>query len=203
MQCLRLLKLLHGIGIYGRAVGGITEITGDDYYELALLGLEHVAPIYSAEDLGDEWCCGGHTVHRFSSPAMTEYYRLCRLYEHRHGTTPGENPHVARADDHYARCLHNARGSFGSSYEDEKHPRGIWIETCPEHYACELELIALVHSLMGFYSAGAEALRMELLRGPAVYLPALPAPGGQKMAEKPPDKQGGTMKKGACHEQPL
>jgi len=171
---LRLLKLFHEIGIYEYAADDIEEIGEDDCYDIAMRGLENVAPLYDIEELGEDCCCGGHVLHCFSDPAMPEYYRLCRLYEHRHSITPEENPYVAKADDRYGILLCHVGGSFASDYDDERHPRWIWIETCPEHYTSEYDMITLVHGMMEFYRTESAALQAELQKGPPVWLPALP-----------------------------
>jgi hypothetical protein len=195
MQCLRLLKKFHEIGIYEKAAGNIREIAEDNYYELALRGLEHVAPIYGIEELGEDVCCGGHVVHSFSDPAMPEYYRLCRLYEYKHSIAPNENPFVSKADEYFIECLNQTTGDFGSDFDDPEHPKALWIETCPERRACEFGLIDLVHGLMGFYRSEVESLRLELLRGPFVYLPALPEHKKPAKAKKPRKKAGVPLKK--------
>jgi len=195
MQCLRLLKFLHDIGIYDETVGDIKKISGDDYPELVMLGLENVAPIFNMEELGEEHCCGGHIVYHFSDPALLEYYRLCRLYEFKHSITPEENPYVIKADDFFVSCLEYTKSEFGCDYDDIKHPRGIWIETCPERYAYEQELIGLVYDMMEFYQTEVEALRAELLKGPVVYLPALPGHINQANTKKPCEEAGKQLKK--------
>lgn len=194
IQCLRLVKLFHEIGIK-KTVGDIGEITEDDYLELALRGLEHVAPDYMQEELGDDVCCGGHVMHWFSDPAVPEYYRLCRLYEFKHSITPEENPYVTAADDFYVFCLNQTSGGFNSNYDDERHPRAIWIETCPERCDNEYEIIVLVHNVMEYYKATLETLRAELLRGPLVFLPALPEHKKQEKAKETRTRARNPMRK--------
>jgi hypothetical protein len=174
MYSLRLLKLFHEIGIYKEAVGGIKEITDDDYYELALNGIACVSSYYEAEQLGEDVCCGGHVVHHFSDPAMVEYYRLCRLYEIKHSVTKATNPYVTKADRYYISCLEYARGNFGTDYNNEDDPKEIWIETCPESCLCEYEVVEFIHDMMEYYRNEVETLRTDLLTSPIVWLPALP-----------------------------
>jgi len=203
MQCLRLVLFFYDIGIYEEAVGDIKEITEDDYFELALRGISSVAPLYDMEELGEDHCCGGHVVHHFSDPAIPEYYRLCRLYEYKHSITPEENPYVVEADKHYILCLNNTNGEFATNFDDEKHPKEIWVETCPERYAYEHEIIELVHEVLAFFRAKVEDLRAELLRGPVIWLPALPphkapvpdASAKPKRVRKPRIKPCETVKK--------
>lgn len=175
MYCLRLVKMFHDIGIYEKAAGDIQEISEDDYYELALRGLEYVAPVHSVEELGEDVCCGGHVMYHFSDPALLEYYRLCRLYEYKHAITPDENPYVKKADDYYIRCINHTDGDFGTNFDNQEHPREIWIETCPERYTCEYALIELVYGVLEFYRNEVKSLQAELMKGPMVWLPALPA----------------------------
>jgi len=174
MRSLHLLKLFHDIGIYDKAVAGIRDISGDDYYELVLLGLEHVAPYFEREELGEEHCCGGHVVYHFSDLAMLEYYRLCRLYEFMHGIPPEKNPYVIDANNYYSRCYFSTYGDFATNYDDEEHPRGIWVETCPEQYISEHDVIELIHEVLEYYRKGLDRLSAELSEGPPVWLPALP-----------------------------
>jgi len=197
IYCLQLLKMFHDIGIYEGAAGDIKEITGDDYYELILRGFESVAPAYEMEELGEEVCCGGHIRYHFSDPSLVEYYRLCRLYEFRQSISPEDNPYVIKADNYYVSCLENTSGAFGSDYDDERHPKEIWIETCPEREAYEHEIIELVHNVMEFYRSEVETLRAELLRRPVVWLPALPPHIGSKRRRKPSTKKGKALKKAA------
>ena len=185
INCLRLLKLLHSIGVYEKAVGSIQEITEDDYYELALLGLEHVAPVFDVEELGDEVCCGGHTVYHFSDPAIPEYYRLCRLYEHKHGIEALIDPYVIKADEMFRHFCNDAVSSFGACFNDEVHIRELLIEICPEQLADEMEIIEIIYNMLGFYRIEVERLRSELLSGPMVWLPALPPYVGRKAQKKP------------------
>ena len=193
MRCLRLLKCLHSIGIYEKAVGNIKEISEDDYNDLAFRGMEHVAPIFEMEELSEDICCGGHTVYQFSDPAVPEFYRLCRLYEHRHGIEPGKNPYVVEADDLYSELYRSAPSYFGAGYNDEVHIRELWIETCPERPLDERDIIELVHEMLEFYRSKVETLRSELLRGPVVYLPALPE--HKKQTKKPRKKAAKPLKK--------
>ena len=197
IRCLRLVKFLYDIGIYDKAVGKISEIGEDDYYELALLGLEHVAPVFDLEELGDDVCCGGHALYSFSDPAIPEYYRLCRLYEYKHGIAPEENPYVKDADNHLSGCVQYVSSDFGLYYNDDVHIRDIRIEVCPERPVDERELIELVYATLEYYRCGVETLRAELLSGPVVWLPALPERIKQpkdvrtrKKAEKPLKKAG-------------
>jgi len=180
LYSLRLLKYLYDIGAYERVAGNIDRITGDDYFELVMLGLENVAEEYYAEEAGEDVCCGGHVIHHFSDPALIEYYRLCRLYESKHSIGPEKNPYVIDADRFYEWCLDNMHGAIATHYDDERRPREILIETCPENSFFEHELLILVHSLMDFYRVKADDIRAELLKGPTFWLPELPphkAPG--------------------------
>ena len=207
IHCLRLVKLFHDMGIYEDAVGDIKEIAEGDYYELIMRGFSAVAPAYEAEEPGDEHGCGGHTIHHFSDPALVEYYRLCRLYELKHALPPERNPYMALAENHYITCLNSTNGDFGSNYDDEKHPTEIWIETCPEWYVYEDELIELVHDVLEFYRNEVETLRTDLLTSPIMWLPALPphskaprigvkaAGRARKRRKKPGARKGKALKK--------
>ena len=195
MSCLRLLKFLNDIGIYEKAVGNIQTIYEEDYYELALRGLDNVAPEFGIEELGDEVCCGGHTVYHFSDPAIPEYYRLCRLHEHKHHITPRENPYMIKADKAFDDCCRYTCSDFGAGFDDDVHVREILIETCPEYPFDEREIIEVVHSMLEYYRSELERLRSELLRGPAVWLPALPAHKKQIKTRQPRKKAEKPLKK--------
>ncbi len=173
---LRMLKFFHDIGIYEQTVGGMRSIECDDYALLFRDGAEYVAPIYDEEYLGEDVCCGGHIVYRFSDPAMPEYYRLCRLYEYSHSIIPEKNPYVKKADDWFSSCIRNTAGHFWAGYDDEKHPRMIMFEICPEHPFCEYEFLVLVYDMMEFYRREVITLKNELARCPPALLPALPPP---------------------------
>jgi hypothetical protein len=189
IRCLHLLKFLFDIGKYDDCVSGIREICEDDYLELALRGLEHVAPVFHVEELGEDVCCGGHTMYYFSDPAIPEYYRLCRLYEHKHGVAPEENPYVKNADDALISYYYGISSDFGISYNDDIHVREICIETCPERPVDEWEIIELIHNTLEYYRSEVETLRAELLKGPVVWLPALPEHIGQAKAASRAKKQ--------------
>ena len=187
-HCLRFLKFLNDIGIYENAVGNIERISVDDYYELALRGLEHVAPEFYAEELGEDFCCGGHTAYHFSGPAIAEFYRLCRLYEYKHGVAPDDNPHVRRADKALSSFYMQIGGNFGIGYNDDVHIRELIIEICPEHPYDEMEIIWLVRRTLEYYRNELETLQAELQNGPAVWLPALP-PHKKQIKTKMPRKK--------------
>lgn len=196
MHSLRFVKFLHDIGIYEESMKGIREISEDDYYELALRGLSSVAPVFEIEELDEDVCCGGHVVYHFSDPAIPEYYRLCRLYEHKYGIAPKENPYVKAADNYFVRQYDSCCYSdFGAYYHDEVHVREICIEICPERPVEEWELIELVYDMLEYYRREAETLRAELLRGPVVWLPALPEHKRQTKAKKPRKKADKPLKK--------
>jgi len=193
-RCLRFLKFLYDTGIYEKAVGNIREISEDDYFELALRGLDNAAPVFEVEELGDDVCCGGHTVYHFSSPDIPEYYRLCRLYEYKHGILPFENPYVIRADKTFTELCGNMCSDFGAGFNDDIHVREILIEICPEYPVYEEELIELVHGMMEYYKTGLTRLRAELQKGPVVWLPELP-PHRRVRKKKPVSRYGNTTKK--------
>ncbi len=182
---LQILKLFHDIGIYEKAAGNIRKIGEEDYMELFLIGIEHVAQIYDIEELGEEVCCGGHTVYHFSDPALLEYYRLCRLYEYRESVTPQENPYVIAADRYFVSRLNSTEGNFGAYYNDNVHIREICLEVCPEHPIDEYEFLVLVYDTMEYYRREVVALQSELARGPMVMLPALPAPRRRRGRRRP------------------
>jgi hypothetical protein len=175
MRCLRFLKSLHDFGIYYKTVGNIQKISEDDYYELVLRGLEHAAPIFGVEELGQDVCCGGHVVYHFSSPDILEYYRLCRLLEYQRGIEPKDNPYIVRADESFTNSCRNACSDFGACFNDDTHVREIQLEVCPECMVYEEELIEVVCEMLEFYHSELEKLRAEFLGKPLVWLPALPA----------------------------
>ena len=195
MRCLRLLKFLNDIGIYEKAVGNIRTISEDDYYELALCGMEHVAPEFYAEELGEDVCCGGHIAYHFSDPAIPEFYRLCRLFEYKHGISPERNPYAAKADDAFTHYCMYTNSSFGVRYNDEVHVREIIIETCPEYLFEEIEVIELIYCMMEYYRSELETLQAELQSGHAIWLPALPAHKKQLKTRKPRKKAVKPLKK--------
>ena len=193
LEMLQLLKFFHGIGLYD-SFCHITALTEDDYYELVQLGLENIAPIYiesqiSSGDDGDVvieegddcddygWHC--HTLHMFSSPEMQEYYRLCRIYEYKHGLSPKENRFVTAAERHYCNCLNCVSGNFGGSFDDDRHTTKLYIEVCPESDWAAIDLIYCIHETLEFYSENLSGLRLELLKGEPVFLMQLPSPKGE------------------------
>lgn len=196
INVLHMLKRYHDIGIYDAVVREAEFISEDDYYEFAELGAEHVAPIFDFEDvplnemthesLIEEECAEQdiyldahyHRVYSFSSPEMREYYRLCRLYEYREKIEPEANPFVRRADSYYCQCLRMTNGYFGAGFDCEKHTTKLMIEVCPDEYMIQCDLIEALHDTLEYYKEHLNALRLELLKGPPVFLPALPAPKG-------------------------
>jgi hypothetical protein len=187
VYALRMVKFFYDIGVYEQAVGNIRSIGEGDYLELFLRGVEHVATIFDIEELGAEVCCGGHTLYHFSDPALLEYYRLCSLYEHKYSLTPEENPYHKKADDYFTRSCNNVSSHFWAGYDDDRHPREIRFETCPDYPFYENEFLVLVYDIMEYYRREVVTLQNELSRGPAVLLPALPAPKRRRRKRRRPE----------------
>lgn len=184
IQSLRIVKFFYDIGQFDEALKFVTWIHDEDYGELFLNGIGSLAPMFEVEELGEEVCCGGHTLYHFSDPAMTEYYRLSRLYEYKHSIAHENNPYFIKADEHFIECCRYTNGNFGACYDNDDHPREIQIETCPERPLDELELLICIHDVMEFYRNEVIELHKELMRGPMVWLPALPAPKPEKKKRK-------------------
>jgi len=127
-------------------------------------------------DPDDHW----HDFTTYSSPEMREYYRLCRLYEHRCGISPKDNPYVTSADKHFSSCFLYIDGHFAAFFDDDKYTTKLCIEICPEEYGAGTELIYGIHETLAYYGEHLNELRRELMRGPFVFLPQLPAPKGEE-----------------------
>jgi hypothetical protein len=197
---LQMLKYCHEIGIYEDVVRGAKEASGDDYYEFAELGLELVAPEFKCEQIpigddhesldedGTEYaeCEHWHLLYRFGSPEMREYYRLCRLYEHRESMGPEQNPFVRNADNHYCRCASAVDGHVWIGFDDDRHTSALLVEICPDEYYASLELMEAIHDMIEYYKTHLGDIRLELTKGPPVFLPALPAPKGGQYVENGP-----------------
>ena len=189
---LRILKLFHSIGLYESVCNYMTELTEDDYYELIQLGMENVAPIYTVDQVGmngdeepsimdeedDDYGGHYHTLQTFSSPEMQEYYRLCRIYEYARGIEPEDNKFVKAAESNYINCLRSVSGHFSADFDDDRRTTKLIIETCPENWGPETDLIYCIHDTLEFYRENLGELRLEILKGSAVFLPQLPAPKG-------------------------
>ena len=193
LDILRLVKFFHSIGVYESVCYGMYELTENDYYELIQLGLENVAPIYTEEQIGmtdnEEPAAMGeeteyfdehyHTLQTFSSTEMQEYYRLCRIFEYSHGIEPEDNTFVKAAENHYINCLRLVEGYFGADFDDDRRTTKLIIETCPENWWSEIDLMHCLHDTLEFYRENLGKLRLEILKGPAVFLAQLPAPKGE------------------------
>jgi hypothetical protein len=196
---LEMLKYYHDIGIYDNVVRGVKEVREDDRYEFADRGLEFVAPYFDFEQVPmgndheilsdaeaeeyEEYCEHWHAMYRFSSPEMREYYRLCRLYEHRERISPEENPFVRRASLHCAECARAISAYLWFGFDCELHTRELLVEICPDEYCVSLELVRAVHDALAYYGKHVRKLALELKKGPPVHLPALPAPKGEADGE--------------------
>jgi hypothetical protein len=188
---LEMLKYYHDIGIYGNVVRNAKEISEDDYFEFAEYGLEFVAPDFAFEEISfddnhdpvseDEpestYSDHVHSLYRFGSPEMREYYRLCRLYEHREHISPEENPFVRKADAHCSVCANAIPGYLWIGFDDV-HTRELQVEICPDECFVSIDLIEAVHNILEYYGEHVSDIRLELGKGPPVFLPALPAPKG-------------------------
>lgn len=201
MEALHLLKFFHEIGIYEKVAAGVREIEDEDYYEFLQSGWEQIAPdfdmhyIYLTEN-GDwvtedeieqmnenDYSDYPNTVYHFSSPQMREYYRLCRLYEHRHSIGPEANPFVKKAARHIDDCVNQVHGCFGVSFDDDRYARELLIEFTPEDSYVTPDLILAIHETLEYYREHVNALRLEMLKWPPVFLPALPAAKGSETDE--------------------
>ena len=111
-----------------------------------------------------------HDVYSFSSPDMKEYYRLCRLYEHREGIEPEQNPYVRAADEYYTAALRMTEGQFIAGFDSEKRRPAAF-------FACFAPLLIVAELQDGTSNQQARsALKSGLVRrrGPLVFLPELP-----------------------------
>ena len=207
LETLNLLRCFAEIGIYDAVVGDAEEISEGDYYEFELSGLENVAPIFSRLEVGSGSCSGGvdeddmddiddigdaddtyanlpcctgcaHPVYLLSSPEMREYYRLCRLYEHREGIEPKNNPYVKAADDYYTKEIQMCSEYCDADFDDNRHTRNLFIEMCPERSYEIREIIGLIHKMLEYYKNNVEELEREIYLGKPAWLPALPAHEG-------------------------
>lgn len=191
IETLKLLRFYSDIGIYDAVVGESNIINDADYYEFELAGLDHVAPISSKHFVGDEYedenapdegeffhsgCL--HTVYYYSSPEMIEYYRLCRLYEHREGIEPDENPYVKAADAHYIAGFQMCDGYFGFGFDSERYTHNLIIELCPENEYNARDIVAFIHSTLKYYAERLSSLERDIRLGKLVWLPELPAHKG-------------------------
>ena len=196
MYVLRALKLFHDIGIYAAVTNGMHEVAEGDFYELTELGIEHVAPVFQSEEVPmderenqmsdeefaqaveqDQYYDGHyHYIYRFSSLEMKEYYRLCRLYEHRERLEPKDDPFVLEADRHYTGWAQSVSGYLWMGYNNDIHPTELVAESCPENGYDQIDLILAIHETLEFYKNNLDHLRREISQDPFIFLPALPAP---------------------------
>jgi MoaA/NifB/PqqE/SkfB family radical SAM enzyme len=171
IHVLRALKLFHDIGIYSVVTSGMQSVNIDDFYELADLGIECVAPLFQREDVAmdaeetpitdeelaqaveeDQYCDGHcHIVYRFSSPEMMEYYRLCRLYEHREGLEPKDNPFVKEADRHFSGWAMSVSGYLWIGFDSDIHTTQLVTESCTDQDYDRMDLITAIHKTLQFY----------------------------------------------------
>lgn len=182
LELLSLLKFLYSIGQYEDICRYISEISEDDYFELTLLGLEAVAPFFDRAEIGNcedfedgEDIGHFHDLYFLSSPEMKEYYRLCRIYEYKHGIEPEDNEFVKSADNHYSWCMSRTEGQFYPFFDDDIHTTALKIEICPDYYSPQPDLIYAVHETLEFYKDNLNKLRRELLQGELTFLLMLPA----------------------------
>ena len=195
LETLSLLKLYSDIGIYDAVVGTTERVNGDDYFEFEMTGLENIAPIFNMwqpgtqpdiyldeefiygdednEHLSDGGC--DHMLYSFSSPEMREYYRLCRLYEHREGIEIERNPYVKEAEDCFWEYVGLTQGYFGAGFDDDRHTKDILVEVCPENTCYYREIIELIYDTLEFYTMKVKELEREIRLGKPVWLPELPA----------------------------
>ena len=195
IEILWMLKTYHDAGIYDVVVRGTETITEDDYYEFSDLGLENAAPLTTRKEFiydneSDEWIAMRnldnfdgyeeeypHNFYTYSSPEMREYCRLCRLYEYREGIPPEQNPYHRRAHTHAAMYMRRV-GNVWIGFTDDDSGNEMYVETSSEMGYDAAEVVNCIHHVMAYYRENLNALRLELLRGPWVFLPALPAAKG-------------------------
>jgi hypothetical protein len=202
-ECINLLKTLcffRDVGIYNAATEGIQTLEGDDFYELLERGLDAAAPIARRDEvpMGDfdtplpegpedeeiyEDCDHFHSVLHYSSPAMQEYFRLCRLYEYREGICPKDNPFVGFASDAYEKAIRMTSGQFGASFNDDTYTTELLIETCPEWCYDPMEIIQAVVETLKFFDENLPVLARELAKSPFLFLPELPAKTERRQKE--------------------
>ena len=201
VDLLRALKRYHRIGIYEEVVTDSEFLSADDQYEFVQLALEHVAPIFSTEEVSiysdneraeldvyqDDHL---HQLYRMSSPDMQAYYGLCRMYEYQQGLTPEENPFVQEADRHYCQCLSHIYAHFWAGFDDDKYTTQLVIEICPDNYTPDSEFVEALHDILAYYTEHLPDLRVAILLGPPSYPPALPEAqsckkrGGNRVIQK-------------------
>jgi hypothetical protein len=192
MHLLEMLKIYHDIGIYEEVVRDAEEATEDDRYEFSELGIECVAPMFRFEEVpmgGDEeplsedealsgYCDHCHSIYRFASPEMKEYHRLCRLYELRESISPEQNPFVKDAHDFCRMCANRVEGWLWMGFDGDAHASELAAEICQDEFYDSLGLIMAVHETLEYHKVRLDDIRLEILKGPPVCFPALPAPKG-------------------------
>jgi hypothetical protein len=186
-----MLKYYHEIGIYDEVVRGAEEATEDDLYEFSELGLELAAPEFEQEEIPLGYDCEPvpeeddepdyehfHMAYRFTSPAMREYYRLCRLYELQQSLPPEKNPFVQKADAYCCGCASCVRGYLWIGFNDDRYTSALAVEICPDEFYDIFDLTVAIHGMIEYYEERVRDVGLALAKGRPVYLPALPAPKG-------------------------
>jgi len=172
INCLRLLKQLYDFGVYQDVAGEIHEIGEDDLPEIFLNGLDCLAPEFEEEPLGEDVCCGSHTLYHFSSRELREYYYLCWVYERLNNLTPETNPYVNDADNFIEKSYRRMDSYFGHGFDNDIYVKEFLIEVCPEHPFDECDIFQMVHDVMEYYRVHVESIRAAVMKGPVVL--ALP-----------------------------
>ena len=182
-----LLKLYYDIGIYDAITQHVVHVSEDDFFELQLIGLEYIAPIgyrcsveefkllYRNTVFADTYAYDENDIQLASSPDMIEYYRLCRLYEHREGVEPEQNPYVVAAENYYKETLRATDSYFGAGFDDDHHTTMLYIETCPDCEYSVIEIIELIHDMLMYYTRQLPKLERDIRFGKFTFLPELPA----------------------------
>ncbi|MDR0863032.1 MAG: hypothetical protein LBN30_09720 [Oscillospiraceae bacterium] len=190
VEMLQLIRVIHDNGALD-ALRGISEVSEDDFLEIALTALENAAPICTMEEIpmtadeepvpdyepGDTYidCEHWHTKCSFTSPEMLEYYRLCRLFEYREGIEPEDNIYVTEAEAHYVNCLRRAQGHYCAGYDDDRHTTRLVFESCPDYDYSLPDIVWEVRDTLAYYAENVNTLARDIALGRFVYLPALPA----------------------------
>jgi hypothetical protein len=70
-------------------------------------------------------------------------------------------------------------------FDDDHNTSKLVVEICPDEYHASFELIQAIHDTLEYYKEHLADISIEIMKGPPVVLPALPAPKGGQDGENP------------------
>lgn len=119
-----------------------------------------------SEAVWDHYSQDGNEIYAiyFSSPAIMEYYRLCREYSQTCGIPLGSNPYMQRAAEYVRNRLE--QGCYSCSYHLQTKIHHAWasgivFRMWPD-FTSLLALLVMMGRIFSFYEQGLEHLKHDL-----------------------------------------